>query len=221
MSIGIVVPVLNDSENLERLLSKMEIIAPFAKIFVIDDLSTDGSVDVVKKHGAILPYTFEKRGLGRSYAEGIARAVYEYDSEIVFILDADHSPEYIPLMLKKLYEENLDMVIGFERESRTLTSKGASKIAKNLLGLEEFEQPTCGFMLFTSDLIKKIELRKLKSRGDFYHLELLYHAKKAGAKIGQLEFSGHKHESSSMRRVFAWLRDLMLLKMREVWYKYE
>lgn len=214
--LGVVIPVLNDVRNMQRLLSKIQLIAPSAKMFVIDDLSHDGSREVALEYNAIVPYTFERRGLGRSYAEGIAMAVYEHGCEIVFIMDSDHPAEFLAPMLKKMYDENLDMVIGFERDTRTITSSVASAIVKDALGLYEFDQPTCGFMCFTAELIKRVELRKIKSHRDFYHVELLYRAKKAGAKIGQLEFTGHEHGSSSVKRVFDWLYDLVEVKFREV-----
>lgn len=219
--LAVVIPTLNDAENLERLLSKLEIIAPFSKIFVIDDDSIDNSANIAKKYNAIVPYTFKFRGLGQSYAEGIAMAVYEHNCEIIFIMDADHTPEFMPAILKKLYEEDLDMVIGFEKDNRTTASLGAGFIAKSVLGLNDFEQPTCGYMCFTSELIQKIGLKKLKSFKDFYHVELLYFAKKVGAKIGQLEFKGHKHGSSSLSRIFFWLSDLVGMKIREgfAWLK--
>jgi len=224
IKLAIVIPTFNEEKNLRELLPKLkeetdcrmpQVTA--REIFVIDDRSTDGTVEYARSMGAVVPYCFERRGLGQSYAEGVAMAVYEHNCDIVVTMDGDHPAGHVKKMLGKLISDNLDIVVGYEFESRTSTSKGAGWLAKKFLGLGFLEQPTCGFIAMRADLVHRLQLRKIVSKGDFWHVELLFFAKSRRAKFGQLEFSGHKHGSSSFTRVINWLNDMLILGLRRCW----
>jgi glycosyltransferase involved in cell wall biosynthesis len=50
-SISIVMPCLNEAENLDALLPKLKEAQPKAEILVVNDGSTDRSVEVCQQHG--------------------------------------------------------------------------------------------------------------------------------------------------------------------------
>ena len=213
MKVAVVIPTFNEKKNLEKLLPNVQWIFPEGNIFVIDDGSKDGTVEYARSQGAIVPYTFMRRGLCKSYLEGLAMAAYESDCDVAIHMDGDHPVGYVPKFVGKLLKENLEMVVGYETDTRTTTSKGASWIAKKIIG-KELHQPTCGFVAFRTDLLRKIPLRKFNSVRDFYHIEILYMAKKCGAKIGELEFTGHSHGNSSLTRIGVWLMDMAIFEIR-------
>lgn len=117
MKIAVVIPTLNEKKNLEKLLPNVQWIFPEGKIFVIDDGSKDGTVEYARSQGAVVPYNFIRRGLCRSYLEGLAMAAYESDCEVVIHMDGDHPAGYVPKMVGKIMTENFDMVVGYERKS--------------------------------------------------------------------------------------------------------
>jgi len=224
IKLAIVIPTYNEEKNLRELLPKLKDLnmpqVTAREIFVIDDRSTDGTVEYARSMGAIVPYCFERRGLGQSYAEGVAMAVYEHNCDVVVTMDGDHPAEYVPKMVRKMFGENLDIVVGYETKSRTTASKGAGWLAKKTLGLGFLQQPTCGFITIRADLAQRIGLRHVISKGDFWHVELLFAAKKKMAKFGQIEFSGHAHGSSSLKRIMDWSFDLAILQLRRCWGVY-
>jgi len=220
MKLAIVIPTINEEANLKVLLPKINSLFPSAKIFVIDDLSTDDTVAVAKKYQCIIPYTVAKRGLGMSYAEGVARAFYEHECDIVATMDADHPAEALQAMWTVFeleyfdFEHGVSMCIGHELGTRRITSIGASWIAKKLLGIKYIRQPTCGLMMFSKDLIDKIGLRNIKSESDTWHLELLFLAIKKRAKIAEVNFNGIKHGRASLLRTMNWLDEVVGIKIR-------
>ena len=105
---SIVIPVLNEKENLKELLPRL--FSPDCEIIICDNGSTDGSVRLVED--ALPNFNVRlSRGTGTvvdAILRGIGLAVY--DRIIVMDGDLSHSPEIVPLMAKAL--EEADMVIG-------------------------------------------------------------------------------------------------------------
>lgn len=215
MKVCVLIPCLNEQENLESLLPALRELLPNLTVIIIDDLSSDKTVEVARKYKAIVPFTYMKRGLGRSYAEGLGKAYYEHDCRVIVQLDADHPTDCIVEMIETLKKDKIDMVIGHEVGTRTITSKGASWLARNFLGLK-FKQPTCGFMVFTKDFLERLNLRKIKSKGDAFHMELLFEAVRMGAKIGEFDFAGSAHEKASIKRSLFWLWEFFKILCRRI-----
>lgn len=216
MNVAFVIPTLNEEDNLKITLPEIKRIFPGAPIIVVDDFSTDSTVEVAKKY-AWVPESeiLKRRGLGRSYKEGIVLINCVCNPDAVVIMDADHPVAPISAMLTYLYLDDFDIIIGSEIGSRSRASKVASYIARKVLGIK-LSQPTCGLMAIKKNVFTDmIDVKNLKSKGDAFHLELLYRAKKAGARIKEIEFVGIAKEhtsNSSLKRVSKWLYEV--LKMR-------
>lgn len=201
---AIVIPTLNEKKNISSLLPQLKWMLPFAKIYVIDDGSTDGTAEIARKHGACVVSFKERMGLGRSYLFGIMKAL-SCRHEYIAILDADHPAGPLCRMLEKM--NWYDVTIGEELGTRSMASKIAGAIARRLLKLN-VSQPTCGYMLIKRNVIDGIDVKTIKSRWDAVHLELLFRAKIIGARIAEVPFKGISHESASFKRVMLWLLDV-------------
>jgi dolichol-phosphate mannosyltransferase len=131
---SIIIPVFNNELELPELLRRIKDTARsfhFSyEIILIDDGSSDGSLDFIKKEALasdnIIVISFEHNS-GQNLA---VKAGLDYaHGEIAVILDADlqDPPEYIPLLLEKL-KDNTDAVFArrkgnFQSFSRSFTSK--------------------------------------------------------------------------------------------------
>lgn len=213
MKLGIVIPTRNEAENLRYTLPGIRHLYPNALIFLIDDMSDDGTIEIGREHGAIIPYTFKKRGLGRSYREGLAMAYYKYGCNVVIHLDADHPVEALPSFVKKLSKEEYDVAVGVDVKGKRLSRKVAVFLGRRFLGLKKFRHVTCGYMGYTKEFLEALNLRRIKSKGDGFHLEMLYEANRLGVKIAEVPFRGKRGRETrflkifdvSPKRVFSWL----------------
>jgi glycosyltransferase involved in cell wall biosynthesis len=123
-NVDVIIPVYNEEGSIGLVIGDIpkEIVN---EVVVVNNLSTDNSVEVAKQAGATV-VDQEKRGYGNACLKGIeyvdAKAVKPY---ILVFLDGDYSdhPEELPALLKPIIEDDYDLVIG----SRTTGSqeKGA------------------------------------------------------------------------------------------------
>jgi glycosyltransferase involved in cell wall biosynthesis len=123
-NVDVIIPVYNEEGSIGLVIGDIpkEIVN---EVVVINNLSTDNSVEVAKQAGATV-VDQDKRGYGNACLKGIeyvdAKAVKPY---ILVFLDGDYSdhPEELPALLKPIIEDDYDLVIG----SRTTGSqeKGA------------------------------------------------------------------------------------------------
>ena len=118
--LSIILPARNEAVNLRPLLGKLTGRFPEAEIIVVNDGSTDETVELCRSFGVRVvthPYSL---GNGAAVKAG-ARAAR---GETLVFLDADgqHDPADIPRLLAKL-EEGYDMVVG-ARQADTQASLG-------------------------------------------------------------------------------------------------
>ena len=107
--ISIVIPAKNEAVNLKVLLPELVTNFPRAEIIVVNDGSTDDTVDVCEQNGiTVITHSYSK-GNGASIKSGARTAV----GDIIVFMDGDgqHKPGDISRLLEKLHE-GADMVIG-------------------------------------------------------------------------------------------------------------
>ncbi len=119
--ISIVVPTLNECDNIGELLLRLDSAMVEARMLyeaiVIDDRSQDNTCDVARsvaqdKHLPVRVFTKQgQRGKAFSLLEGFAQAQYD----VLALLDGDlqYPPDAIPKMVEKL--KSADIVIGDRR----------------------------------------------------------------------------------------------------------
>ena len=101
----VIIPTLNESQNISKLLVKLSRLYKNIDILVVDDNSTDGTYDIVLKLASklkILKSFLEKDiGIGSAHLRGISYA-YKKKYHICITMDADgtHDPKKIRHMLK-------------------------------------------------------------------------------------------------------------------------
>jgi len=113
-NIIIIVPTLNEKNNIEDLVAKLNITDISFDLLFIDDNSVDGTQEVIKnmiKKYPNINYIFrpKKKGIGSAHKEGLMWS-FERNYKIIITMDADgtHDPKYISFMIEKL--KNFDIV---------------------------------------------------------------------------------------------------------------
>ena len=117
MKLIIQIPCLNEEESLPKTLEALpKHIAGVDVIetLIINDGSTDNTVEVAKQHGVNHVISFTKRkGLARAFGAGLDAAV-KADADIIVNTDADgqYKGEDIPRLIKPILEGQADIVVG-------------------------------------------------------------------------------------------------------------
>jgi len=146
-SISIVIPAKSEANNLDRILPILKELHPDIKVNIIDDGSTDNTIEICAKHNAnVISHPYSK-GNGAAIKTG-AR---EVKSDILVFMDADgqHKPQDISRLLEKL-DSGYDMVIGARSASsqasllRKVGNSIYNKLASIMTGFK-IEDLTSGF----------------------------------------------------------------------------
>ena len=85
MNVSIVIPTLNEEENISFLLNEIKKKDFVDEIIIVDGYSTDKTVEIAKKYGSKIIY--DDRGKGSALRKGLAEA----QNEIIICMDADNS----------------------------------------------------------------------------------------------------------------------------------
>ena len=132
-SVGVVVPLLNEAENLPDLIGALEsVLEPYPdyQVLLVDDGSTDSSLKVIREaagRNRRIRYLSLTRNFGQQLA--LKTGLSHCDADVVISMDADlqHPPAQIPTMIDAWRDgyKVVNMIRSGERTSilKRLTSK--------------------------------------------------------------------------------------------------
>jgi dolichol-phosphate mannosyltransferase len=195
----VIIPTYNEKENIEAILRKVFSLDKEFNVLVVEDNSPDGTADIVKRLMSEFPERLfiqerkGKLGLGTAYIHGFKWAL-EQGYEYVFEMDADfsHNPEDLIRLYKAVAEEGNDVSIGSRYITgvnvvnwpmgRVLMSYYASAYVRMVTGLS-IRDTTAGFMCYRADVLRQLDLNKIKFVGYAFQIEMKYTAVKMGFKV--------------------------------------
>jgi glycosyltransferase involved in cell wall biosynthesis len=193
----VVVPTLDEAENIGRLLRGIRAAAPSVDVLVVDDNSPDGTADLADAFGRELgSITVERRvgepGLGAAYRDGFRHGLASgYDAIIEMDADLSHDPLTIPALIAAL-DADADLAIGTRYMHggstpgwplhRRLLSRAGGEYARRILHLPSHD-PTSGFRAFRADVLRECELDTVGAQGFAFQLEMLHRASRLGARV--------------------------------------
>lgn len=110
---SVVIPAYQAAATLRRVVEATRRAVPGARVYVVDDGSTDGTADAGREAGVTLLTHPVNRGKGAALATGIARALAD-GADVVVTLDADeqHPPAFVPALVEPLGTGAADLVLG-------------------------------------------------------------------------------------------------------------
>lgn len=99
--VSVIIPVYNERDNIERLLEAVKAVQLKKELIMVDDFSTDGTRDYLKKLNDV-KVVFHKKNMGKGAA--IRTGLNYVSGDVVIIQDADleYSPEEYPKLLKPI-----------------------------------------------------------------------------------------------------------------------
>ena len=159
--LAIVLPTFNESGNVGPMVDRLAtaLAGIHYEVIFVDDDSPDGTADVVRRlareHDNLrVLHRIGRRGLASASIEGILAA----SAPFVAVMDADlqHDESILPEMLRRMREENLDLVVGSRNIAGGSMGEFSSWRVKlsqlgkrlSLMGTEhELSDPMSGFFM--------------------------------------------------------------------------
>ena len=167
MKVSVIIPVFNEAESIKELYDQLKIgleqYTPNEIIFV-DDGSSDGSVEAIKKiselDDSVIFIQFHRNyGKSAALSEGFKYANGNY----VVTMDADlqDDPSEIKNLINKL-EEGYDLVSGWKKDrkdplSKRLPSKLFNFVTRMVTGVR-IHDFNCGLKIYKKAVVKTLEL---------------------------------------------------------------
>ena len=169
MKISIILPVLNEEENLvdmnTEITGVVENMDVDYEIIYIDDGSTDRSFDILsslREENPNIKVIQFRRNFGQT--AGLAAGFDHASGDVIVTMDSDrqNDPNDIPMLLDKI-NEGYDLVSGwrFDRQDAWLSRKLPSKIANGLISKitgVKLHDYGCSLKAFRRDVIENIRL---------------------------------------------------------------
>jgi dolichol-phosphate mannosyltransferase len=189
-------PTYDERENLEPMLRALgEVLGPDDRVLVIDDNSPDGTGELADRLATELPFVDvlhreRREGLGRAYVAGF-RIALERLAELVLEMDCDfsHDPQDVPRLIEAA--AGADLVLGsrYVRGGgvrnwnllRRLISRGASFYTRLLL--MPVRDSTGGFKCFRREVLERLDLDAIGSRGYMFQIETTFRARRLGFRV--------------------------------------
>ena len=191
----ICLPTYNEHENLEPMLRAL---APLGvRVLVIDDNSPDGTGELADRLARELDFVSvlhreRKEGLGPAYIAGFKRALAD-GADLILELDCDfsHDPADVPRLIAAC-EAGADHALGSRYvqgggtvnwgRTRRLVSTGGSLYARMLLGVR-IRDLTGGFKCYRREVLERIDLDAIHSKGYAFQIETTYRTLRAGFTV--------------------------------------
>ena len=192
----IISPTYNEIKNIKSLVKQVFDLDPGYHLLVVDDNSPDGTALKVKE----LQFTYPnlhleerpgKAGLGTAYLFGFKWALENnYDHIVQMDADLSHDPNDVPRLVSRLKDH--DLVIGSRYVNgvsvvnwpirRLILSYGANMYSRFITGMP-INDGTGGFKAWRGTLLNDIELKKVRSQGYSFQIEMNFRSWRLGARI--------------------------------------
>lgn len=194
MSTLIIIPTLNERDNVARLVPEIFSRCPGVAVLIVDDASRDGTADEARRRGAHVIERVANPGYGASVLDGF-RWAGEHGYHRVITMDADfsHDPARLPAVIFML--EKADAVIGSRYTAgggianwdwhRRLLSKFSNWYVRAILRLP-IADSTTGFVGYRRDAIMYLAEHVPHSEGYAFLVECKYRLARAGFRMREI-----------------------------------
>ena len=172
MKLSIIIPCYNESNTIEKIINKVINQKDYDKeIIVIDDFSTDGSIEILKNFDEkkVIKLIFNNLNRGKGYC--VKKGIEQSTGDIILIQDADleYDPDDYKKLLKPIINDNADVVygsrfIGSEQKRvlffwHSIGNKFLTLLSNIFTNLNLTDMECC-YKVFKSKVIKDIELKE-------------------------------------------------------------
>ncbi len=225
--LSIVVPTLNERDNVRALVQRLDdaLSGLDWEVIFVDDDSTDGTPDVIRELSASdtrvrLLQRIGRKGLSSAAIEGLLSA----SAPILAVMDGDlqHDEKALPEMCGKIRDGSSDLVVasryltggdfGNWSKGRRLVSQIATTLAGKLFG-SQISDPMSGFFAMRREVFQST-MRKLSGIGFKLLLDILLSMPR-GFQVAEVPLKFNARESGESKMNFAAAWDLVFMLMEK------
>src|SRR6201987_5681285 len=184
-----IIPTYNERENLPLIVERVRTALPGVHILVVDDGSPDGTGELADQLASADPdrihvmHSTAKEGRAGEYLAGFAWGLSRQYSVLVEMdADGSHAPEQLSRLLDAV-DAGADLAIGSRYVPggevrnwpwrRLLLSRTANWYSRTLLGAD-INDITAGFRAYRREVLEKIDLPTVDSRGYCFQIDLTW-----------------------------------------------
>lgn len=177
--VGIVIPAYNESATIATVV---EAVKKYGVPIVVDDGSTDDTVDLALKAGGVVLSHERNRGYDAALDTGFKKASEIY-CEVIITVDADgqHDPSFINKFIERI-DAGADVVVGSRGSRQRLAEHVFAFYTQIRFGIHD---PLCGMKAYKTLIYRK--LGHFDAYGSI-GTELMIFAAKNDYRIDQIPF---------------------------------
>jgi glycosyltransferase involved in cell wall biosynthesis len=231
--VSIVIPAYNEARRLPATLAGwrdfLKSQAYAWEILVVDDGSADATSEVAEAGGARVIRLNPNGGKGGAVRAGVLAA----SGEFIAYADADMNvaPAHLREALGRLEDGRADLVAGRRDLAEYAMAEGPIRLlagglvqaTRRVVVMSAIRDTQCGFKVFRRELGRAIFTRT-RVRSFAFDIEVLFLARKLGARIVELPVSTTYHAESSFsvrRHLPLFLKDIVQIRLNDLRGRYD
>jgi dolichol-phosphate mannosyltransferase len=225
----VIVPTLNERENLPALAAAIFAEVPTTHLLVVDDNSPDGTGAVADELAARdarvqVLHRPARLGIGSAYVQGFQRAIAQgYEAVITMDADWSHDPTYLPALIDATDDHAVAVgsrylhgisVVNWDL-GRLILSTAGNAYVRTITRLP-LRDCTSGFQCIRRAALEGIGLAGIRTNGYSFLVELKYRIFRRGFSMIEIPivFTQRRHGSTKMTRREIWLSLVNVWKLR-------
>ncbi|MGO1392736.1 glycosyltransferase [Agrococcus casei] len=197
----VVMPTLNEVDNLARTVGRVRQQIPHADVLIIDDASSDGTSQLADKLAAddasVSVVHRQERGFASAILHAFRHAIDAKTYKHVVTVDADGSYDLGTLndLLQAAQSESLDLVIGSRwvpgadvrnmAGRRRASSWVGNLYSRSLLGTS-VRDLTSATRVYSVSILRSLPLDRIRSEAYAFQIEMVTRVAQAGGRIAEL-----------------------------------
>ncbi len=205
-----VMPAYNEEENVAEMIRRTAAALPDVdggfEILVVDDGSSDRTVEVLKGlNGDIPALRVLEQPTNRGYGTALRRGISESRGRLVATIDSDGQFDPADIMrLADAMKDGTACVTGYRAKKkdtlpRVFANWGYNQLVKMLIGID-FTDAQCALKVFRGDLLREIHT---EARGFTFPTEILVKLESYGHKVTEAPVNHfHRATGTSSIRFF-------------------
>jgi glycosyltransferase involved in cell wall biosynthesis len=210
--IVVLVPCFNEEVAIARVVADFRAALPTATIYVYDNNSTDRTVEVARRAGAVV---------GRETHQGkgnvVRRMFADVDADVIVLVDGDatYDAASARTLVARLIEDRLDMVVAARAHRDESAYRAGHRLGNRLFSASfdwvfnaTFSDILSGYRVFSRRFVKSFPVL---SRGFEIEIELAVHALELELPTAEIATPYYARPAGSTSKLSTWRDGLRIL----------